>query len=245
LTKTRELEASRNEAISSQQAVLKADAEKRKLIQKMTTAVDDERKNISRHIHDELNSFILAVKFHARTIKRLLKNRPHDSESEQINQQADFVLELATALYSSLRNIVKGLRPEILEILGLDGALTDMVDQYNSSQSNCRITFQASSNLRNLNGDLPITVFRIIQEALSNIIKYAQAENAFISIDLNEQKNLLKVLVKDDGCGFDYAATTPGVGLIGMRERVVAFNGTIEIKTALSKGTEILITFPI
>ena len=91
---------------------------------------------------------------------------------------------------------------------------------------------------------LATTAFRITQETLSNIIKHAAATIVFISIDINAD-NSLQILVVDNGCGFDYEAMTPGVGIIGMRERVIAFNGTISIESKIGNGTVISVNFPI
>ena len=118
--RTRDLEASRNEA-------LKADAEKRRLIQKVDSAVEDERKSIAIEIHDELNAALLGARYSSRRILDMVAASPPTAESAVIQESAESIIKVTSELYTSARKIVRRLRPEVLDMLGLEGAVEEML----------------------------------------------------------------------------------------------------------------------
>jgi two-component system sensor histidine kinase UhpB len=238
--RTRDLEASRNEA-------LKADAEKRRLIQKVDSAVEDERKSIAVEIHDELNAALLGARYSSRRILDMVGVLPPGKESTVIKESAESVIKVTSDLYSSARKIVRRLRPEVLDMLGLEGALEEMLQTYESAPGAPGFTFTSNGDFSQVEGTLAIAAYRLIQESVSNVIKHASAREAMVIAQIRDAEGgrVLRLAVIDDGVGFDPETVHEGIGLIGMRERVYAFRGSLQLKTGLNAGTQIEIQLPL
>jgi two-component system sensor histidine kinase UhpB len=235
--RTRDLLQSRNEA-------LRADADKRKLIQKVNSIIEDERKSIAVEIHDELNASLIAVRLESQTIQQLAAKAAPGPEVEQIGAKAQAITKLALDLYANGRRLVRRLRPEVLDMLGLHGAVEEMVSHYRSS-SGVDFAFHSEGDFSRLGNELAISAYRIVQEALSNIMKHARASSAEVSLVLSEEDEALHIEVGDDGEGFDPAVSSEGIGIIGMRERVFAVGGTIQVRSQPGRGTTVVITLPL
>jgi two-component system sensor histidine kinase UhpB len=234
--RTRDLVASRNEA-------LRADADKRKLIQKVNSIIEDERKSIAVEIHDELNASLIAVRLEAQSIVTLASKAPPAPEIEDIRTKAQAITRLALDLYANGRRLVRRLRPEVLDMLGLHGAVEEMLRHYDSS--GCRFSFHSEGDFSKLGNELAISAYRIVQEALSNIMKHASATSAEVTLVLDAANDMLRIGVEDNGQGFDPASSSEGIGIIGMRERVYALNGTITVRSAPERGTTLAIALPL
>jgi two-component system sensor histidine kinase UhpB len=235
--RTRDLLESRNEA-------LRADADKRKLIQKVNNIIEDERKTIAIEIHDELNASLIAVRLESQTIQQLARKAAPGPEVEQIGVKAQAITKLALDLYANGRRLVRRLRPEVLDMLGLHGAVEEMVSHYRGS-SGIAFEFHTEGDFARLNNELAISAYRIVQEALSNIIKHANASAAHVSLVLPDAGDALHIEVGDDGNGFDPAVASEGIGIIGMRERVFAVGGTIQVRSRPGRGTTVAIVLPL
>lgn len=235
--RTRELLASRNEA-------LRADADKRKLIQKVNSIIEDERKSIAVEIHDELNASLIAVRLEAQSIGMLAAKAGASAEVEEIRTKAQAITRLALDLYANGRRLVRRLRPEVLDMLGLHGAVEEMLRHYDSG-SGCRFAFHSEGDFSRLGNELAISAYRIVQEALSNVMKHAQASHAEVTLVLDDAHDVLRIAVEDDGQGFDPAVSSEGIGIIGMRERVYALHGTMAVRSAPQRGTTVEITLPL
>jgi len=235
--RTQDLLESRNEA-------LRADADKRKLIQKVNNIIEDERKSIAIEIHDELNASLIAVRLEAQSIGMLSARAPAGPEVDEIRSKAGAITKLALDLYANGRRLVRRLRPEVLDMLGLHGAVEEMLRHYDSG-SGCRFAFHSEGDFSRLGNELAISAYRIVQEALSNVMKHAGASFAQVSLVLDEDENVLRIAVEDDGQGFEPALRSEGIGIIGMRERVYALRGAIAVHSAPQRGTTVAITLPL
>jgi two-component system sensor histidine kinase UhpB len=233
--RTRDLLASRNEA-------LRADADKRKLIQKVNSIVEDERKSIAIEIHDELNASLIAARLESQSIMALAAKAAPAPEIDEIRLKSQAITRLTLDLYASGRRLVRRLRPEVLEMLGLHGAVEEMLRHYDSG-SGCRFTFHSEGDFSRLGHDLAISAYRIVQEALSNVMKHADAAHTQVSLVL--AGDALHIAVADDGAGFDPVEASEGIGIIGMRERVYALHGTMVVHAAPGQGTEVAIVLPL
>jgi two-component system sensor histidine kinase UhpB len=237
--RTRDLLASRNEA-------LRADADKRKLIQKVNSIIEDERKTIAVEIHDELNASLIAVRLESQTIQHLAARAVPSPEVDQIRDKAQAITKLALDLYANGRRLVRRLRPEVLDMLGLHGAVEEMVNHYRSS--GVHFEFDSEGDFSKIGNELAISAYRIVQEALSNIMKHSRAGFARVSLVLSESGTpggALHIEVQDDGEGFDPALASEGIGIIGMRERVFALGGSIRVQSSPGDGTLVAITLPV
>jgi two-component system sensor histidine kinase UhpB len=236
--RTRALEISRNEA-------LKSDAEKRKLIQKVTTAVEDERRHIAIEIHDELNAIVIAAKLDSQRILKIANTLEPSQEIEEIKEKARSITKTTLDLYKSARNLVRNLRPEVLEMLGLPEAINEMVSNYDQAHTSCTFSFEFSGDFSNLDSNLEITAYRLIQESLSNVVKHAQASVTSVSLCLRQELDQMEIIISDNGIGFSIEGLTPGLGIIGMKERVYAYRGDLKIESNVNKGTIITVMLPL
>jgi two-component system sensor histidine kinase UhpB len=162
---------------------------------------------------------------------------------EQIQAKAQAITKLALDLYANGRRLVRRLRPEVLDMLGLHGAVEEMVNHYRSS--GVHFAFHSEGDFSQLGNELAISAYRIVQEALSNIMKHAKAASAEVSLVLSSEDDALHIEVGDDGEGFDPALASEGIGIIGMRERVFALGGTIQVRSQPGRGTTVAITLPL
>ena len=240
--RTKELIASRNEA-------LKADAEKRRLIHKVNAIVENERQSIAIEIHDELNASLIAVRLESERIAKIAAKAESDERFvavfQEIQDRAKAVVKLALDLYANGRNLVRRLRPEVLDMLGLEGAIEDMLRLYNAANEDCHFDFESEGDFAQVDPDLAISAYRIVQEACSNILKHAKAQNVQIVLQMHPEKSLLKISVSDDGIGFDPDQVAAGIGISGMRERVLAWGGEFDLRSVVGQGTHILIDLPV
>lgn len=222
-------------------AVRAADEEKRRLIAHGNALMEEERRRIAAEIHDQLNASLLAVRLTAASL------RPRDGESppaEEVDEAAGRIEKTVEAVYESARRIVKMLRPEVLDTLGLRRALDETVRQYDEMHPTCRFQFLCAQDFPQLPDPLAITVYRIVQEALSNVVKHAQATVAVVSLASDENGRRLVVAVSDNGRGMSAKSGGGGMGLIGMRERAMAAGGTLEMTTNEARGTVVEVRLP-
>ena len=202
--------------------------------------IEDERRSLARELHDELGQYVSAVKIFAQNIINRSKGK-----DKNIEESALSVTSAANQIYDGMHSIIRQLRPGSLDNLGLAETLKDMVSGWRSQHSAINIDLFVGESLGHLGEAISINVYRIIQEAMNNCLKHAEAKN--ISISLDNKKKQLALVFKDDGVGFDTTllAKTKQFGLIGMQERVKSLNGIFSIKSAPNKGTLINITIPL
>ena len=202
--------------------------------------IEDERRSLARELHDELGQYVSAVKIFAQNIINRSKGK-----DKNIEESALSVTSAANQIYDGMHSIIRQLRPGSLDNLGLAETLKDMVSGWRSQHSAINVDLFVGESLRYLGEAISINVYRIIQEAMNNCLKHAEAKN--ISISLDNKKKQLALVFKDDGVGFDTTllAKTKQFGLIGMQERVKSLNGIFSIKSNPNKGTLINITIPL
>lgn len=234
IARTRDLEEASNQAV-------KAHAENRRLIQKVQSAVEEERENIAVEIHDHLNASLIVAKLSAQNIVDMIKKGPVALKPEEIKARAQAIIDLTAEIYQMARGIVKRLRPEIIDTLGLRDAVEEIVTHYDNLHSDCRFDFAATGDFSTVPGELAISAYRLIQEALTNIVKHADATHA--SVEMRIQAQNLEIKVSDNGRGFSLDAIEFGIGLIGMRERAYRWGGTLEISSAPGMGAAIKAQF--
>jgi two-component system, NarL family, sensor histidine kinase UhpB len=230
----------------SLRALREADAEKRQLLRRVNTAVEEERRSIALEIHDELNAVLIAARLEAQRIAVLARDVQPAEAAEDIGRRAQTIAKLALGLYNSGRALVRRLRPEVLDMLGLRGAVEEMVRQADAGATGCRFDIATDGEFADVAPEVAITAYRVIQEALSNVVKHAVAGHA--SVSLARRGERLHIEVIDDGRGLDAAQGDParqaGIGIAGMRERVQALAGSFTIASD-STGTRVAIELPL
>ncbi|MGA7594205.1 MAG: PAS domain S-box protein, partial [Gallionella sp.] len=208
--------------------------EMRRLSRRLVEAQEQERKHLARTLHDDIGQSLTAIKAFASTIAHHAERR----DFERIKQAAQQVNYISSELLKTVRGQLRDLQPGFLNELGLTGALQHLCEGWeNSGALVCNLNI--TGPVDELPNDLQVQLFRIVQEGLTNIARHAGASAA--SIELSSDKQGLELDITDDGSGFDPAVTSPGMGLIGIRERVFAFGGQFDLISAAGAGTQIRI----
>ena len=205
-------------------------------------AQEDERRRISRELHDQIGQILTAVKMNLYTVQQFCKTSEAASSVKDNIEAVDEALRL-------VRDLSVDLRPPVLDDLGLVTALRWYVDRYlKRTGLSGEVIIDLPDHNERFSRERETACFRIAQEALSNIARHAQARQ--IQVQLVKDENVLLLTVKDDGVGFDLEslrkhAPSATLGLVSMQERAHAAGGTIEIDTARSRGTEVRFTLPL
>ena len=199
-------------------------------------AQEEERRRISRELHDETGQTLMVLRFH-------LEMLAADNGSEEHKGKIQESLELLDRTIEGLRRTIARLSPRVLEELGLVAAIRRQVELV-TRHTEIKARLDVPEDLRWLDHDLGVAIYRSIQEALHNIAKHSRAEK--FSVRLSTTNSRLSLQIADDGVGFSpRAAHLRGFGLTGMRERAAALGGSMKILSKPAKGTRIQISFPL
>lgn len=214
--------------------------ENRKFTQLIQSHIEDERRSLARELHDELGQYVSAIKIFASNISNKAKNL-----SPEIEKNADSVISAANQIYDGMHSIIKQLRPSALDNLGLAETLKDTVNTWQKQYQDLEIHLSIKGDLSHLNETLNINIYRIIQEAMNNVLKHSKAKVIKINLVLNK-KGLLELNFSDDGQGMDLKNVdqTKNFGILGMQERIQSLNGSFELISKKNQGTQILISVP-
>ena len=203
-------------------------------------AQEEERRRIARDIHDGPAQNIAALVIKTVIMEQLLKRG-----SVSIEQELSDIKRHLRAILKEIRSIMYDLRPASLDELGLVLTIKRMSSDISHSKD-INIDVQSISENEINSSQIKLTIYRIIQEALNNIIKHSHAKNVSIKLDI--KKNLISGVISDDGKGFDVnealANKAASFGLSSMKERAEIMNGKINVKSQRGKGTRIYFSIP-
>jgi signal transduction histidine kinase len=207
------------------------------MMEKIVLAQEEERKIISRELHDQFGQSLLAVLLSIQSSCKFSSNE--GSACHQIEKKLRLLID-------EVHRLAWGMRPSILDDYGLDSALTRYIEEI-SKHLNFAIDYQytPAPGVGRLPNAVEITLYRVAQEAITNIVSHAQATRA--SVVILHQPGEVTLVIEDNGRGFDpkTGGTAGGhLGLAGMRERVALLGGTIEIESAPGEGTTIQVRVP-
>jgi two-component system CheB/CheR fusion protein len=205
------------------------------LLGRLVTAQEDERARVARDLHDQLGQQLTAL--------RLALERHRESQSGPV-EDLDRALTLTQHIDREVDFLAWDLRPAVLDDLGLAAALPRYLAEW-SAHHGIEADFQTTGKIPDrLNGAAETTFYRVAQEALTNVIKHAHATR--VDIVLEGQKDVVTLVVEDDGVGFDATGSDKesGIGLIGMRERATLIGATLQVESAMGKGTTIYLRYP-
>jgi len=201
----------------------------------LQTAREDERNRLARNLHDELGALLTSAKLDAARIKSRLSG----TAPEALERLAHLVQTLNQSIALG-RSIIEDLRPSTLGNLGLVATLEILTREF-AEQSN--MVVECALSPVNLNANAELMVYRLVQEAITNVSKYARAHRVWVS--LSARRGQVEVSVRDDGVGFDTAAPAKSAfGLLGMRFRVEAEGGKLTLTSSPGQGTRVLATLP-
>jgi two-component system sensor histidine kinase UhpB len=212
--------------------------ENRFLTQSSLAIQENERRHLAHELHDELGQTISAIKAVAVSI-----GQQSDMGKESITASAGTIVSFSNHMHDVARNMMRRLRPAALDELGLITALEDMVDDWNSRNDEVFCHFSFDSRSENTNEDLNISLYRIVQETLTNVHKHSGASEVYIHLTFEGSD--VELTIRDNGCGFDPATTQWGLGLLGIRERVQALQGTFSLNTSVGQGLSIRVVVPL
>ena len=205
------------------------------LLKRILQLQEDERKRIAQDLHDDLGQYLSAIKAQASSLMVDKNNNP------DTKQTAQRIAASADHAYQTTHDLISALRPAALDDLGLSVALEHLLDSWRAINKKTMIPSTGSDmnqqamhyqlhiqgNIDHYSESININVFRIVQEALTNISRHAHAQNVNVNID--GQKDLLTLVISDDGIGFDSDKCQGGFGLLGITERVESLAGHLSI----------------
>jgi two-component system, NarL family, sensor histidine kinase UhpB len=205
---------------------------------------EDERKTLARELHDELGQYLNAIKVDAVCL------RGADPLSvDDVQRSAASIIAIVDRVQGTVGDMVRRLRPPGLDELGLPAAIEHCIDSWRRPLSSVRFEFDVADGLKDMGETVNMTLYRLVQEGLTNVAKHAQAHRVSIRLEQLEpaanQAASVTLQLSDDGVGL--AASTPasGMGLVGMRERVEALGGSFEAANVTPRGFRIVATLPL
>ncbi len=217
----------------------------RMLYEKLLNAQEAERKKISKDLHDSIGSNLAALKF------GLEKQRYRAGLTGENQDALDKLIHLVQDTITETRRIYSDLRPNMLDDLGILKTIQWFCRRFREIYSEIEITTIMDIQEEDIPEKLKIIIYRILQEALNNIVKHSNADTVKIKIKKNETK--IEYTINDNGRGFDFAeilhrkksASEQGIGLLGMKERVLFSGGDFFIRSNEDIGTSIMIFWPV
>jgi signal transduction histidine kinase len=231
--------AIRNAALYEQTARQRHTMER--LLSKLVWAQEEERKRVSLEIHDGPAQTLYAALFRLQTYQALLQQDPENAV-EELRGAVQSIKETL----SEIRRLIFDLRPMSLDEIGLVTALRQYAEKF-TKRHNVRVDVRTRGEERRLPVPLETALYRIVQEALTNIWKHARATKASVIVSFDTRR--CGIQIADDGVGFDLAAVGAGdqrehLGIVGIRERAEMLGGTLRIASAPGAGTTVVVTVP-
>jgi len=225
------------ESAEYQKATKQAEQRLRQLSQQLVSSQEQERKALSRELHDEIGQLLTALRMELGNLER-----SRAATGGEADTHLDQAKKLAETTLKTTRDIAMGLRPAMLDLLGLGPALEWQTREY-SRRYKTPIQLDVAGDLRDLPDPHRTYLYRIVQEGLTNCARHAQAKN--IRVSLKDSNGQLAVTVEDDGVGFDqHGGVSYGLGLLGITERVRELCGNIAIQSEPGKGTRLEVMLP-
>jgi two-component system, NarL family, sensor histidine kinase UhpB len=206
--------------------------------------LEEERTRIAREIHDELGQALTGLKFDIFWLRdEVTKSSGGTSSCPLLDKLNGTLLAIDTTIHS-VKRIARELRPAVLDTLGLAAAIEWQAEDF-QKRTGIRCQFDSGLTEVQVDPEVATTLFRIFQEALTNIARHADARE--IEIKLERVQGHLLLQLKDNGRGIDYdtISTSTSLGILGMRERVRLLRGQISVKGQLGKGTVVSVEIPV
>ncbi len=231
---TRSLQGVMNDVTASRRAI----ADRQALLRRLSLAQEEERRRLSRELHDQVGQSVTGLSLGLKALER-------DGAAPAAELRA--LQEMARDIGRDIHRAAADLRPSALDDLGLEKALAALTAGL-GQRAGLRIDMEVVGALRGLPAEVEILVYRVVQEALNNVVKHAKANGA--SVVLERKSETLRVIVEDDGVGFEPDAklppdAPPALGLLGMRERLELVGGGMTIEASPGAGTSLFIDVPL
>jgi signal transduction histidine kinase len=204
--------------------------------ERLVATREEERRRLRRDLHDGLGAQLAGLNVQAGTLRRIIPSDPRTAD--------ELVLELREELrgaIADIRRLVYDLRPPALDDLGLVEALRQLAERYDSKDAPLRVVVEAPENLPNLPAAIEVAIYRITQEALTNVARHARARTCVVRLSVNDD---VALEIVDDGVGIP-AGRSAGVGLSSMHERAEELGGGCIVEALPGGGTRVLARLPL
>ncbi len=205
-----------------------------RLTQQIIHLQEEERKKLARDLHDEIGQYLTAVHVDASALVAAKK-------LSIARESAQAIAQITRQMMVTIQDILARLRPRVLDELGLSLALAELIHHWRDRNRGIMVVNAISNHLSPPDEAIAVTVYRILQECLTNISKHAAATR--VTIEVNETSQGLYLMIADDGRGFDPRVQSRGYGLAGMQERVEGLMGAMQISSTPGQGTRIEVRF--
>jgi signal transduction histidine kinase/ligand-binding sensor domain-containing protein len=221
-------------------ALMQLHEQLRQLSRRLEAAKEEERKHISRELHDDLGPALTAVVINLQLLA-------HDRNGEKATRRIQDSIDLVDRMVQQIRDLSLDLRPPLLDEMGLLAALKGYMETQ-AERTGIAIEVDGPESLRDVLDETAITAFRVAQEAVTNAIRHADAKR--VGVTLTERDGGLEIRVEDDGKGFDVRAaledpvTGKNLGLLGMQERARILGGRFDLESAPGAGTRVRLWIP-
>lgn len=218
-------------------------AENLRLNRRLITAQDDERRHTALELHDEVGPCLFGLKANASSIASAASNFP-DEAKLSVSERLRDILAIVEHLQTINRTMLDRLRPMALGHIPLDAILGQLVRERARQCPQISFSFMAEDLSRGYGDSIDLTIYRCIQESLTNVIRHAAAKHVVVELGHVPAETLIKLTVRDDGSGMRPDAP-PGFGIRGMRERVEGLGGHCTIESDVGGGTCVRISIPL
>jgi signal transduction histidine kinase len=207
----------------------------RATVQRIVGGQEQERRRLSRELHDETGQALTSILLGLKALEETAGTERFPAALAELREQV-------VATLQDVRRLAVELRPKALDDFGLVPALERLVDTF-AEQTGIETHLESRLQETRLPSEIETVLYRVVQEALTNVVKHARAEH--VSVLLHAKPGRVAVVIEDDGRGF--AADAPfedGIGLVGMRERIALVGGRLELETSEGRGTTIVVEVP-
>lgn len=212
--------------------------ENRALTQQSLSIQEEERRYLAQELHDEFGQSLTAIKVMAAALRGALPS-PH-------SEPVAHIMAICDRLFGVMRGMMRRLRPIILDELGLNASIEDLIENWRARNPEIELVFDGDERIDERSGAARIHLYRIVQEGLTNVLKHANARHVRVTLGLDEDRQPPRIVlaVGDDGDGCDPAQPRRGFGLPGIRERVTSLGGTVTVDTRPGHGFVVRVTIP-
>jgi signal transduction histidine kinase len=207
----------------------------RDAVRRVVAAQEAERTRLARELHDETGQALTSILLGLKPLEQAVA-------SDEGRQAVASLRDLVVSTLQDVRRLAVELRPTALDDFGLVPALERLAESF-GEHSGTRVDLEANLGAARLPSELETTLYRMVQEALTNVAKHADARR--VSVTLTRKDGSVVAVVEDDGRGFDAGAASEGLGLVGMRERFALLGGRIQIEAAPHSGTTLVAEVPV
>jgi len=216
-------------------------SENQRLTRELLNTQEKERRHLAHELHDEIAQCVSAIHADAVTIKR--------RGGSAVQESAEAIVQVVAQIKESVRSMLRRIRPAYLEELGLEAGINEQVAAFRQRNPMVVCALDVRGDLAGLDEEVGITIYRVVQESLTNIAVHANARSVSIELQVQRADHVadgrIDVTIVDDGAGFFQLTTNRGLGLTGIRERTQALGGSCYIVSEPGRGTRIEVSVPL